>query len=218
MKSTPLALLVVTCTVLLVATPEAAQRGALREMARTNGKVDRFMMCCGPTLGLKEIVEHTQLTVEGSVARVETGLHEAERDEYVYTDYFVDVTRTFRAPAYVGGRTARGEAVPWPFVPGAAVSRSKATALAVKLRVPHQGSVRVDGGTITDSRNFPTLKVGQHVVLSAYYCRDVDAWVPLGVFEVRDGRVVRVQENLERDYASIAEFATALANPPPTVR
>jgi hypothetical protein len=176
-----------------------------------------MMMCCGPTVGVKEIVQYTQLTIEGSVARAESGLHEGERDEYVYTDYVIDVMRTFRAPAYTGNRATPGQTAPWPFTRDAGRARPGATGLGVTLRVTNQGTVRVDGGTITNHRNFPTLKVGQHLIVSAYHCRDVGAWVPFGVFEVRDGRVVRLEENLERDYDSVEAFGTALANPPPTV-
>ena len=219
MTSTAIALLVAMCTIFYVATLGASsQRGALRQLARTEGTVDRFMMCCGPTLGLKEIVELTQLTVEGSVVRASAGLHEGDRDEHVYTDYLIDVARTFRAPAFTGGRAAAGDAVPWPFITHAA-PRPGSRALRVSLRVPHQGTVRVDGGTITDRRNFPALQVGQHLIASAYYCRELGAWVPLGVFEVREGRVIRLeQQALERDYVTVEEFATALANPPLTVR
>lgn len=219
MKSTALTLLVITCTVYSVAPLGAEQRGALRQLARTEGTVSRFTMCCGPTLGLKEIVELTQLTIEGSVVRASAGLHEGDKDEHVYTDYLIDVARTFRAPAFTGRRAAAGDAaVPWPFITDAA-QRPGSRALRVSLRIPHQGTVRVDGGTITDRTNFPTLQVGQHLIASAYYCRELAAWVPLGVFEVREGRVIRLeQQALERDYATVEEFATALANPPLTVR
>ena len=212
MKSPSLALVLIACSVCSAAALNPLQRGSLRELARTEGKVDRMMICCGPTIGLKEIVQFTQLTVEASVARVETGLHEDDGDEYVYTDYFVDVIRTFRAPAYIGARATDASAVPWPFIADSTSARPGAKALHVKLRVTHQGTVHVDGGTITDARNSPTLQKGQHLVLSGYYCREVGEWMPLGIFEVRDGRVIRLQEKLERDYASVDDFAAALAS------
>jgi hypothetical protein len=41
--------------------------------------------------------------------------------------------------------------------------------------------------------------------------------VPFGAFEVRDGRVIHLDKGLQTlDYPSVAAFATALANPPPT--
>jgi hypothetical protein len=61
------------------------------------------------------------------------------------------------------------------------------------------------------------LKVGQHVIVSAYFDETRSAWVPFGAFEVRQGRVVRLDERLQtRDYDSVEDFVTALANPPPT--
>ena len=43
-------------------------------------------------------------------------------------------------------------------------------------------------------------------------------WIPFGVFEVRDGRVLALEKRLETpDYDSVDAFAVALANPPPTV-
>jgi hypothetical protein len=42
--------------------------------------------------------------------------------------------------------------------------------------------------------------------------------VPHGTFEVRDGRVLRLDERLQtKDYDSVEEFTTALANPPRTI-
>jgi hypothetical protein len=218
MKSTVIVLLVATCTTYSAATLGASsQRGELREYVRQYGSSSRFLQCCGPTIGVKEIVQFTQLTVEGSVVRANAELREDGRDEYVYTDYVIHVARTFRAPAFTGGRAGAGETVPWPFITDPAPKRTRV--LGVRIRVPFQGTVRVDGGTITDRRNFPTLQVGQHLILSAYFCRDVGAWVPLGVFEVRDGRVIRLEaQSLERDYATVDELAAALANPPLTVR
>ena len=55
------------------------------------------------------------------------------------------------------------------------------------------------------------------MIVSAYINRDLGEWRPFGVFAVRDGRVIHLE--LERqlgDYETVAQFASALANPPPT--
>ena len=81
----------------------------------------------------------------------------------------------------------------------------------------------VDGGSITSHRlynstPFPTLRAGQHVILSAYFDPQLREWAPLGVFEVRKGRVVSLESHLKtRDFESVEDFAAALANPPLTV-
>jgi hypothetical protein len=62
------------------------------------------------------------------------------------------------------------------------------------------------------------LQVGQHIIVSAYFDEFARAWVPFGAFEVREGRVVPLDGRLHtKDYDSVEDFATALANPPPTV-
>jgi hypothetical protein len=62
------------------------------------------------------------------------------------------------------------------------------------------------------------LKVGQHVIVSAYFDASRRTWAPFGVFEVRDGRVVHLEPRLQiKDYESVEAFAAAVANPPPTV-
>jgi hypothetical protein len=202
----------------LAATLDAAQRGWLREHVRTHGDINRQMISCGPPTGLREVVAHTQLTVEGMVARADSALHESERDDYVYTDYVIDVTRAFRMPNQSVTRLTPGATQPSPFVAGPSMTRPGATALRVRLRAPFHGRVAVAGGAITDNSGFPRLHVRQHVILSGYLNPDTQEWQPFGAFEVRGGRVVSLDSRLQmRDYESVEEFAVALANPPPTV-
>jgi hypothetical protein len=78
--------------------------------------------------------------------------------------------------------------------------------------------VTVEGGSISASSGFPTLRVGQHVITSAHFNADLGEWIPFGVFEVRDGRVLALETRLHApDYDTVDAFAVALANPPPTV-
>jgi hypothetical protein len=204
-------LIIAAAIISYAATPGAAQRGELRARVLASGSITRLTICCGPTIGLKETLEYTQLTVEGSVSVAETGLHEGERSEYVYTDYVVDVRRTFRLPPYPSTRATPGTAVPWPFVTDRRGTRGRVTLPRLRLRVPNQGTVRVAGGSITDQSSFPSLTVGQRVIVSAYFCRDVGAWVPLAVFEVRSDRVVPLHSRMEgTEYGSVDEFAAAL--------
>lgn len=209
-------LLILACVAHASGTLAAVQRGALRASVRERGKIEQYMMCCGPIVGVKEIVQLSQVTVQGIVSRADSALREDDRDEYVYTDYVVDVSRTFRMPAFTSRAPTSGSSTPWPFITDGPATRRGANPPRMRLRVTFQGTVQVEGGTITASRNFPALRVGQHVILSAYYCKDLGQWAPIGVFEVRDQRVVRLEERLERDYASVEEFAKALANPPET--
>jgi hypothetical protein len=61
------------------------------------------------------------------------------------------------------------------------------------------------------------LSVGQHIIVSAYFEASKGWWSPFGFFEVRDGRVLNIDNRVRtKDYASVEEFAAALANPPPT--
>jgi hypothetical protein len=53
-----------------------------------------YLLGCGPTTGLNEIVEHTQLTVKGTVTLAESSL--TLEEDGVYTDYIIDVARMFR--------------------------------------------------------------------------------------------------------------------------
>src|SRR5688572_15771370 len=197
MNCRPLGLMIAASIMSFAVTPGASQRGELRARVLANGSITRMMMCCGPTIGLKETLEFTQLTVEGSVSLSEPGLHEGDRSEYVYTDYVVDVRRTVRLPPYPSARATQGTAIPWPFGTDRPGTRGRVTLPRLRLRVPHQGTVRVAGGSITDQSNFPSLTVGQHVIVSAYFCHDVGTWVPLAVFEVRTGRVVPLHSRME---------------------
>jgi hypothetical protein len=70
------------------------------------------------------------------------------------------------------------------------------TALRVRLRALYHGRVTVEGGSISDNSDFPALRVGQHVITSAHFNADFGEWVPFGVFEVRDGRVVALDTRL----------------------
>ena len=63
----------------------------------------------------------------------------------------------------------------------------------------------------------PTLAVGQHVIVSAYFDEAKGWWAPFGFFEVRNGRVRHIDNRLQKkDYDSVEDFAAALANPPAT--
>lgn len=196
----------------------AGQRGALREAVRTHGDINIMMSSCGPLTGLKEIVEHTQLTVEGTIARADAALHEDDQREFVYTDYIIDVTRVFRWPAASVARTRPGATMPTPFLGSPPASRPTPTALRVRFRAPNHGRVTLEGGSISANSGFPTLRVAQHIITSAHFNADLGEWIPFGVFEVRDGRVLALEARLHTpDYESVEEFAVALANPPPTV-
>jgi hypothetical protein len=196
----------------------AGQRGELREAVRTEGDIQRVMTSCGPPTGLKEIVEHTQLTIEGTIARADAALHEDDRLEFVYTDYVIDVTRVFRWPAGSLTRPTPGATTSSPFLLGAPATRATPTPLRVRLRALFHGRVVVEGGSISDSSGFAPLRVGQHVITSAYFHTEFGKWTPFGVFEVRDGRVFALEKRLATlDYDSVDAFAGALANPPPTV-
>jgi hypothetical protein len=214
----------------LVVPLSAEQRGYLREAVRTERRdIKSLMMACGPDIGLKEVVELTQLTVEGVIARTDSALHEDDRglDEYVYTDYVLDVTRVFRLTADSTSRSTPGATTPSsppsPFMTEPPTTRPAATAFRVRLRNPYDGRVVVDGGSITNHRMynssaFPTLHAGQHVIVSAYFDRQLSDWVPFGLFEVREGRVVSLESHLQtRDFESVEDFTAALANPPLTV-
>jgi hypothetical protein len=61
------------------------------------------------------------------------------------------------------------------------------------------------------------LAPGEQVIVSAYFDQVDGQWLPYGVFAVRDGRVINLEPLLQvGDYESVAQFASALANPPPT--
>jgi hypothetical protein len=63
------------------------------------------------------------------------------------------------------------------------------------------------------------LTPGEHVIVSAYFSSDVAQWRPIGVFTIHDGRVIQLDSDQYvqiGNYESVAEFARALASPPPT--
>jgi hypothetical protein len=62
-------------------------------------------------VGIREVVEHTQLTVEGTVSHAESALTADE--ESVYTEYVIDVKRVFRMTTPVAERP--GFSGPSPF-------------------------------------------------------------------------------------------------------
>ena len=169
-------------------------------------------------MGIKEVVSLTELTVDGTIARADAALHEADRGEFVYTDFVIDVTRVFRWPTGSVSLLAPVATLSSPVIPNTPANRLTPTTLRVRLRALHHGRVVVEGGSISDSSGFPTLRVGQHVITSATFNANFGEWIPFGVFEVRDGRVVALYPRLETgDYDSVEAFAVALANPPPTV-
>ena len=56
---------------------------------QVHGDTNTFVEGCGPLTGLNDIVEFTQLTVEGTISAAEVGLL-AEEDQ-VYTEHGIDV-------------------------------------------------------------------------------------------------------------------------------
>ena len=68
--------LIVTTTIACFAANSfgAAQSGSLRDVVRERGDIDFITIGCGPVTGLKEILQHTQLTVEGTIALAESRL------------------------------------------------------------------------------------------------------------------------------------------------
>ena len=140
-------------------------------------------------------------------------------EDSVYTDYTIDAIRVFRVPALTAPRSTPGPAELSPFVADSPVTQpSASTKLRVRLRAHNHGRVTLDGGVVTANSGFPTLKVGQHVIVSAYFDATRRAWAPFGVFEVQDGRVVHLDGRLQtKDYESVEAFAAEVANPPPTV-
>ena len=91
-------------------------------------------------------------------------------------------------------------------------------ATTVRLRRPYHGRVELDNGVLTVNSGSPTLEVGQHIIVSAYFDETRGWWVPHGTFEVLgSGRVVHLDQKLQtEDYDSVEQFAAALANPPRT--
>jgi hypothetical protein len=121
----------------------------------------------------------------------------------------------FRAPK-AARRSTPGPINPSPFVTDALSTRPNAT--AVRLRRPYHGRVILDGGVLSVTSGAPTLEVGQHIIVSAYFDETRGWWVPHGTFEVRGGRVLHLDKDLQtEDYDSVEEFTAALGNPPRTI-
>lgn len=191
----------------------AQHRTSWRDYVRQHGDTNILVELCGPITGLKEIVESTQLTVEGTITVAE-GKLTAKEDE-VYTEYEIDVIRVFRAPR-AARRLTPGPMNLSPFVADALSTRPNAT--TVRVRRPYHGRVILDGGVLTVTSGSPTLEVGQHIIVSAYFDETRGWWVPHGTFEVRGGRVLHLDEDFQtKDYDSVEEFTAALANPPRTI-
>jgi hypothetical protein len=142
----------------------------------------------------------------------------AEEDE-VYTEYEIDVIRVFRGPAAATRSTPGPTDHSSPFVVGAPLTRPGVTKQRVRLQRRYHGRVVLDGGVVTATAHpgGPTLSVGQHIIVSAYFDRSKGWWSPFGFFEVRDGRVLNIDNRVQtKGYNSVEDFAAALANPPPT--
>jgi hypothetical protein len=192
---------------------------SLRDHVRMHGDTTIILTTCGGLTGLKEIIEVAPFTVEGMITVAESKLT-AEEDE-VYTEYDIDVTRVFREPATAARSTPGPTALSSPFVAGAPLARPGVTKQRVRLRRRYHGRVVLDGGVVTAASDpsGPTLSVGQHIIVSAYFDDSKGWWSPFGFFEVRDGRVVNIDNRIQmKAYDSVEDFAAALVNPPPTIR
>ena len=190
---------------------------SLRDQVREHGDITIMLTACGGLAGLKEIIDIAPFTVEGTIAAAESKLT-AEEDE-VYTEYEIDVIRVFRGPAIatrsIPGPTDQSS----PFVVGAPLTRPGVTKQRVRLQRRYHGRVVLEGGVVTARAQpeGPTLSVGQHIIVSAYFDDSKRWWSPFGYFEVRDGRVLNLDNRVRsKDYDSVEDFAAALANPPPT--
>ena len=196
-------------------TPLSAQ--SLRDLVHMYGSATMTVDSCGPLTGLKEIIELAPFTVEGTITLAESKLT-AEEDD-VYTEYEMDVIRVFRGPTAAARSTPGPTDQSSPFVTSDPVTRPGATRPRVRLRRRYHGRVVIDGGvvTVTAHPGGPTLSVGQHIIVSAYFDQSKGWWSPFGFFEVQDGRVVNIDNRVQtKAYNSVEEFAAALANPPPT--
>ena len=73
--------LIVTTTIACCAANSfgAAQSGWLRDLVRERGDITFILISCGPVTGLREILQHTQLTIEGTITLAESRLT-AEED------------------------------------------------------------------------------------------------------------------------------------------
>ena len=188
-----------------------------REHVRLYGDTTITLTTCGGLTGLKEIIDIAPFTVEGTITAAESKLTPGEDD--VYTAYDIDVIRVFRGPATAARSTPGPTDHSSPFVAGAPLTRPGVTKQRVRLHRLYHGRVVLDGGVLTATTDplGPTLSVGQHIIVSAYFDNFKGWWSPLGYFEVRDGRVLNLDNRVHtKNYNSVEDFAAALANPPPT--
>lgn len=209
-SSTPMTVL--ACIVCFSGALGASQREDIRALVREQGDITRVLISCGPPKGLKEIVEFTQLTIEGIVSHAETGLAE---QGYVYTDYVIDVKRILRMARTVTDRPTSPR--PSPFVEADGVAAPAATSARVRLRMINTGTIQLEGGKLTDKSGYPELRLGQHIIASALLRPEVGAWEPFGLFEVQEGRVTGLEGWTKKfTFDSVEAFTSALANPSPT--
>jgi len=195
---------------LWVTTPLDAQ--SWRDHVRQYGDTTITLTVCESLTGLKEIIDIAPFTIEGTITAAESKLT-VEEDE-VYTEYEIDVIRVFRAPATAARSTPGPTDQSSPFVVGAPLTQPGVTKQRVTLRQRYQGRVVLDGGVLTATGGAPTPSVGQRIIVSAYFDHAKGWWSPYGFFEVRDGRVLHLDNRLQtRDYDSVEDFAAALANP-----
>jgi hypothetical protein len=154
------ATLILAASVICATAPlAAAQSGWLRDRVRERGDITFDLIACGPLTGLKEIVQETELTVEGMVTLAESALTAAE--DGVYTDYVIDVMRVFRVRSQTLTRSTPGPTGSLPFVADEPLSRpTAATTTRVRLRGLHSGRVVLDGGVVTARGGGPLLRSG----------------------------------------------------------
>ena len=215
MRSSSRCLIVATTIASSTMAPLGAQ--SLRDHVRMHGDTTIVLTACGGLAGLKEIIEIAPFTVEGTITAAESKLT-AEEDE-VYTEYEIDVIRVFRGPAAAARSTPGPTDRSSPFVAGAPLTRPGLTHQHVRLRRRFHGRVVLDGGVVTAASEpaGPTLSVGQHIIVSAYFDDSKGWWSPFGFFEVRDGRVLNLDNRVRtKNYDSVEDFGAALANPPAT--
>jgi hypothetical protein len=189
-----------------------------REHVRVHGDTTMVLTLCGGLTGLKEIIDIAPFTLEGTITATESKLTREEDD--LYTAYEIDVIRVFRAPATAARSTPGPPDQSSPFVVGAPLTRPGVTMPRVRLYRLFHGRIVLDGGVLTATTDpaGPTLSVGQHIIVSAYFDSFKGWWSPFGYFEVRDRRVLNLDKRVQtRDYNSVEDFAAALANPPITV-
>jgi hypothetical protein len=123
---------------------------SLRDHVRQHGDTNILVENCPPITGLKEIVEATQLTVEGLTTAVESGL--TPKDDEVYTEYEIEVIRVFRTPL-AAPRSTRGQITLSPFLMDDSLTQLGRTARErVRLRRPNHGQVLLDGGAYGNVR------------------------------------------------------------------